>query len=115
MPDASDIDGCLTATHAQLGVLVQALARADAAAIEMAAEVVGRATAQLRTVALLTAEPAHPARARAIDDLRWMTERARRLGRVFGDAVADGPPKAYQPDGRAATGAHRISTLEVMG
>lgn len=113
MRDASDIDGCLTSTHAHLGALVDALARADVTAIEAVSGGVAQAAAHLR--ALGPAAAGSPARARAIDDVRWMVERARRLGRPFGGAAgAEGAP-AYQPNGRAANPRPRSSTLEVKG
>lgn len=113
MPDASDIDGCLTSTHGHLGALVDALARADVAAVEAAAAGVAQAAAQLR--ALGPSRGGTPAHAPAIDDVRWMVERARRLGRPFGGGVAAGAVPAYQPDGRAAHLVTRSSTLEVKG
>lgn len=112
MPDASDIDGCLTSTHGRLGALVDALARADVTAIEAAATGVAQAAAHLQ--ALGPSRAGTPAHARAIDDVRWMVERAKRLGRPFGASGAGAVP-AYQPDGRAAHLVTRSSTLEVKG
>jgi len=113
MPDASDIDGCLTSTHGRLGALVDALARADVTAIEAAAAGVAQAAAHLQ--ALTPSRAGTRAHARAIDDVRWMVERARRLGRPFGGASGAGAVPAYQPDGRAAHLVTRSSTLDVKG
>lgn len=113
MPDVTDIDGCLTSTRGHLAALIDALARADVAAIEAAAPGLARAAGQLRTVNTSAAAPSVPSG--AIDDICWMLERARRLGRPFGGASVAGAAPAYRPDGRVVRPLHRSATLEVTG
>jgi hypothetical protein len=113
MPDAPDLDGCLRTARVHLGTLVDALGRADVAAMEAAAHGVARTASQLQ--ALGPSAAADAVSAQQIDDLRWLLERARRLGRPFGHTSMTGEVPAYRPDGHVVHPPGRSSMLGVTG
>lgn len=106
------LDDCLTAAHGQLGALAEALAAANLAGMERSAEAMDALVERLQSVGV-TGRDQVDGREGAIDEVRWLIERCRRLGRVLGEEAAG--TSGYQPDGRSLHQPARIPLLEVKG
>lgn len=109
---AAALDDCLTAAHGQLGALAEAMAFADPAGMERSVEAMDALVVRLQGIGVTGSDQVE-GREAAIEEVRWLIERCRRLGRVLGEGAAG--TSGYQHDGRSLHQPARIPLLEVKG